>query len=82
MNSAIQHLSNWAQCFRYEQDLEQPHPQGISLKKAWERSWAAMLKRWIALSTIWETNCAHDIHWIEIYPVDNVIYLLKNGSLA
>ena len=22
------------------------------------------------------------IHWIEIYPVDNVIYLLNNGSLA
>ena len=22
------------------------------------------------------------VHWIEIYPVDNVIHLLNNGSLA
>ena len=33
MNSAIQHLSNWTQYFRYEKDSEQPHPQGISLKR-------------------------------------------------
>ena len=27
-------------------------------------------------------NQSSYIHWIEIYPVDNVIHLLNNGSLA
>ena len=33
--------------------------------------------QWIS---IWETNWA--IHWIEIYPVDNVIHLFNNRGLV
>ena len=81
MNSAIQHLSNWAQCFRYEQDLEQPHPQGISLKKSTGKVLARDVEKMdSAIHHLGNQSCY--IHWIEIYPVDNVIHLLNNGSLA
>lgn len=81
MNSAIQHLSNWTQYFRYEQDSEQPQPQGISFKKNHGRVLARVVEKMD--SAIHHLgNQLRYIHWMEIHQVDNFIHLLNNGSLA